>query len=99
MTDRFELENNIMSCWNTADDIKLLADQISNKGISEDEIQNALLGILSLHEMRCQKLMDTFEDLIYNNSFINNYEEDEDEMCENCLNPWKCNGPHKKNKK
>ena len=77
MTDRFELENNIMSCWNTTDDIKLLADQISNKGMSEDEIQNALLGILSLHEMRCQKLMDTFEDLIYNNSFINNYEEDE----------------------
>lgn len=70
MTDRFELENNIMSCWNTADDIKLLADQISNKGMSEDEIKNALLGILSLHEMRCQKLMDTFEDLIYNNSFI-----------------------------
>lgn len=93
MTDRFELENNITSCWNTKDDIDLLLDAISNKGMTEDQIKNALLGIASLHEMRCQKLMDTFEDLIYNSSFSNNYEEN---MCENCVNPWKCNGPHKK---
>lgn len=98
MPDRFDLENNIMSCWNTKDDIDLLADAIANKSMTQDEIQNALLGIASLHQMRCQKLMDTFEDLIYNNSFINNYEENDEYMCENCITPWKCNGPHNKNK-
>ena len=96
MSDRFDLEENISSCWNTKDDIDLLADSIINKSMTPDEIFNTLLGISSLHEMRCQKLMDTFEELIYNNFFVNL---NEDDMCENCTTPWKCNGPHRKKNK
>lgn len=66
--DRFDLENDIMSCWNTKEDILLLAESFSEKNITEDEVQNALIGIASLHELRCQKLINTFEELIYNNS-------------------------------
>jgi hypothetical protein len=65
--DRFNLEESIMSCWNTKDDIELLAETFSNKEMSEDEIINSIQAISNLHEMRCQKLMNTFEILIENN--------------------------------
>lgn len=62
--DRFDLESCIMSCWNTKDDIELLSESFSN--MTNDELINALIGIAQLHQMRCQKLMDTFEDLVCN---------------------------------
>lgn len=77
--DRFDLENSITSCWGTKDDIELLADSISNKNMTEDEVLNSLLGISQLHEMRCQKLFNIFEELIKNKLIINK-EDDFSEM-------------------
>jgi hypothetical protein len=34
--DRFNLEESIMSCWNTKDDIELLAETFSNKEMSDN---------------------------------------------------------------
>lgn len=62
--DRFNLENSIASCWNTKNDIELLADSFADKNMTEDEIINCLIGIAQLHEMRCQKTFDIFEELI-----------------------------------
>lgn len=71
--DRFDLENAIMSCWGTKEDIELLAESFSNKAMTEDEILNSLLGISSLHEMRCEKLMNIFEKLIENHIISSDY--------------------------
>lgn len=62
--NRFDLEEQIMSCWNTKDDINLLAESLLDSNMDPDEIANALIGISQLHELRSKKLFNTFEYLI-----------------------------------
>lgn len=62
--DRFDLEQAIMSCWNTADDIRLLSEAVLENEISPDEISNTLNGVEQMHQLRCQKVFDIFEELI-----------------------------------
>lgn len=66
--NRFVLEDQIQSCWNTKDDLDVLMSHVGNKEISEDELQNVIIGISQLHEMRCQRLWDTFNNLVKNNT-------------------------------
>ena len=40
MTDRFDLEQNIMQCWNVCDDIQLMLDHWDK--LDEDQKQNYL---------------------------------------------------------
>lgn len=63
--DRFDLENAMTETWQTSDEIKLLCDHIINKDLEKEEIVNVLMGIYKLHEMRCEKAFDIFENLIY----------------------------------
>lgn len=64
MTDKkeypfFDLEQNIMECWGIKEDLELLYS--NTDGIDEDELQNALLGMIQLTEWRFQKLFNSFE--------------------------------------
>lgn len=61
---RFDLEEAIMACWHTSDDVTLLADKIGGGETTEDSVLNALQGIKELHELRCQKLFMIFENLV-----------------------------------
>lgn len=63
---RFELEQAIMSCWNTSEDIELLSSNVLEGDITDDDISNALIGIEKLHDMRCRKVFEIFEELISN---------------------------------
>lgn len=58
--NRFDLENAIMACWNTVDDIRLLAES----ELPEEELLNGLVGLERLHDLRCKKVFDIFEKLI-----------------------------------
>ena len=62
MTDRFDLEQAILTAWQTSDDIDLLFKHHGDapRPMTEDEVGNALLGIKILHDMRMEKLMDTY---------------------------------------
>ena len=62
MNTRIDLESAIMTAWQTADDIDLLFKHYGDHPVpmSEDDVLNALLGIKVLHEMRMEKLMDTY---------------------------------------
>ena len=62
--DRFELEDAIMACWHTSDDLKLVAQQILDGADDKDNLANALIGIQELHNLRCQRVFDIFEALI-----------------------------------
>ena len=64
MADRFDLENAIMSAWNTADDLELLADAVINEELDTDQITNALIGLQQMHSMRAKKAFEIFESLI-----------------------------------
>jgi len=56
----FDLEDAIYKAWQTADDIETLYKYHGDaeKPMTEDEVANALLGLKSLHEMRCWYLLD-----------------------------------------
>jgi hypothetical protein len=62
MLKPFELEDKIMSAWSTKEDLELLMRHHMDREqiMTEDEIANALLGIISLHDMRCNELFDTY---------------------------------------
>ena len=61
MSARFDLEQDILSCWHVTDDIELLFDNIMNETLTKDQITNALLGMKELYQMKFEKCFKTFE--------------------------------------
>ena len=62
-----DLEDKIMSVWSTADDIDTFLYRYLDSPaapMSEDDIANTLLGIKTLHDQRCQRLWDAFEQVL-----------------------------------
>ena len=64
----FDVEQDIMNCWNMVDDVKdaasYIVDNESFKDLSAenaDKIMNLLLGIHSVYQMRFEKLWNNFE--------------------------------------
>ena len=62
--DRFELEDAIMACWHTADDLQLVAEQVANESVSTDNCVNALVGLQAMHTMRCERVFAIFSALL-----------------------------------
>jgi hypothetical protein len=58
---RFELEEAITACWNTSDDLELIA---SGAESGDDALLNALIGVKELHDRRLQRVFNIFEQLI-----------------------------------
>jgi hypothetical protein len=68
MTDRFDLEQEIMHCWNVVEDIRLLNKYVlegtpEGGEFSKDRIANYLLGLETVYELKFQELWTTFEHL------------------------------------
>jgi hypothetical protein len=71
MTDRFDLEQQILNCWNIVEDIKLLdknvlEGKIEGGEMTKDEISNYLLGLESIYDLKFTQLFDTFSTLVNN---------------------------------
>ena len=66
MKTQFDLEQQIMQCWNVTEDIDLLYENVldGNHKPTHDEIANCLLGMKQMCEMRFHKLFRTFEKYI-----------------------------------
>jgi hypothetical protein len=66
MKTRFDLEQEIMQVWSLTDDLQLVFAAVCDNGLAknEDQLSNALLGLLSLHDLRCNQLFATFEELV-----------------------------------
>lgn len=73
--DRFDLEQAIIDCYRVSDDLDLMLEEIFDGTIDAtfncDSVHNALLGIKELHERRCQKLMNVFEQLLRDGKISN----------------------------
>ena len=67
----FDLEAEIMSVWNTKDDLELITSRMMDDPdpMSEDEIANVLIGLTELHDIRCKKLFNVFESMIKEKRF------------------------------
>ena len=69
-----DLEDKIMSVWGTVEDIDTFLYRYLDSPageMSEDDIANTLLGIKTLHEQRCQRLWDAFEEILKSNRDCN----------------------------
>jgi hypothetical protein len=66
--DRFDLEQAIMAAWGTCEDIDLIYHNTDNLDLNAedcDNIQNQLLGLKSITELRFEKVWHIFEELIH----------------------------------
>ena len=64
MTDRFDLEQNIMKCWNVTEDIDLLYRSVMEKELTTDEIANFLLGMKTMYDLKFDELFANFEQMV-----------------------------------
>jgi hypothetical protein len=65
MTDRFDLEQSIMKCWNITDEIQLLNENVlESDALSKDDISNYLLGLETMYNLKFDKLFRQFEEMI-----------------------------------
>ena len=74
MSDRFDLEQQILDCWKITDDIKLLdknvlEGKIEGGNLTHDEISNYLLGLETIYNMKFEQMFATFSDLIKQRKF------------------------------
>jgi len=62
MNPHIDLESAIMVAWQTSEDLDLLYKHHGDHPVpmTEDDVANALWGIKVLHDMRMEKLMDTY---------------------------------------
>jgi hypothetical protein len=68
--DRFDLEQDIMACWNVVDDLDVfLSRYMDGPEMSDDDVANVILGIKSLYQLKFQKCFDTFEQVLKNGGF------------------------------
>lgn len=72
--NRFDLEQQLQSCWGTKDDIDLLIDSIKSGLLTKNNIVKALTGISQLHELRSERAFDTFSNLIHSGVITDNSE-------------------------
>ena len=66
MSDRFDLEQNILDCWKITDDVNLLYKNVMEEELDKDKIANVLLGLQAIYSMRFEQLWSTFENLVSN---------------------------------
>jgi hypothetical protein len=68
--DRFDLEQDIMNCWGVVDDIKELSrSKMDRRNMTEDEVNNYLLGLETIYQVKFERLFETFEMLVRQNAF------------------------------
>jgi hypothetical protein len=68
--NRFDLEQDIMNCWQVVDDIRTFSKRyMDGAKMSEDDVANVLIGLEALYQMKFEQLFDTFEQCIKNNTF------------------------------
>ena len=64
MKDRFDMEQEVMKCWNVVDDLKVLHEGVLDRDLTRDQISNILLGLGEIYQLRFEVLFDTFETMV-----------------------------------
>jgi hypothetical protein len=60
--DRFDLEQDIMKCWNVCEDIEAFIS--ARDSLNEDDQLNYLIGLKTMYEVKFNNLWTTFENCI-----------------------------------
>ena len=64
MKDRFDMEQEVMKCWNVVEDLKVLHEGVLERDLTRDQISNILLGLGEIYQLRFEVLFDTFETMV-----------------------------------
>lgn len=62
MSNRFDLEQQIMQCWGIVDELDYVMEAVEEG--DEDKIFNLLIGLKELYSRKFDKMFDTFEQCI-----------------------------------
>lgn len=58
MTDRFDFEQRIMSCWNIVEDLESVVELCQGNY----RATNALVGLIEIYQVKFNKMWESFED-------------------------------------
>lgn len=70
MSNRFDFEQSILQCWNVTSDIDTIIKQYDLTELSQDDVQNALIGLKTVYDFKFQQLFNQFEDMINKGKII-----------------------------
>jgi hypothetical protein len=59
--NRFDMEQQLMSCWGVVDDMKVVTEEVLEGDYDRDKIANMLLGMETLYDAKFNKLFAMFE--------------------------------------
>lgn len=65
--NRFDLEQDIMECWNITKDLDSLLLAVERG--DEDQVMNIIIGLQALYDLKFEKMFNTFEQCIRNREF------------------------------
>jgi len=70
--DRFHLEELIQKVWSLSEDLDTLLWKMYDDPIppTEDEMCNSIIGLSELHNIRCRRLWECFEELVHEGNII-----------------------------
>lgn len=75
MKTRFDLEQNIMECWNITSDLQDLYDYVvegeeeNMTTVERDKVANLLLGLSEMYELKFEKTFRTFKECLNQKEF------------------------------
>ena len=67
---RFDLEQLILKNWEITTEIKHLRELISDGNPTQDQLENYLLGLETIYEVKFNKLWDCFEELCQHQKIV-----------------------------
>lgn len=62
--NQFDLEQNIMNCWNICEDLKAVAEAVIEEKLAPDNICNILTGMAELYQIKFDKTFNCFEEFL-----------------------------------
>ena len=68
--NRFDLEQLILKNWEITTEIKHLRELISDGKPTQDQLENYLLGLETIYEVKFNKLWDCFEELCQHQKIV-----------------------------
>jgi hypothetical protein len=67
MSDQFDFEQSMFACWHVTDDLQVLCRTMDRREMKEDELQNYLLGLITIYNAKFETLQEHFESMLAQN--------------------------------
>lgn len=84
--NQFDMEQQIMNCWNICEDLDTLNEGVLERGMTADQISNVLIGLKQLYQLKFETLFEQFEAMLREKHQVKqahsytNYDRDDDNM-------------------